>query len=289
MPKSFAARLLAALLGFAAQSAFAVAGDFPPYAVPRSAVHEISAGDRVYRLYVATPPGYSSPENAARKYPVVYLNDGELFFLAAAGEPLLSYYNRTIAETILVGVSYAVGEDPIASRQRDYTPVRDDAISHVTGGAKEYLDVFKTAIIPAIESEYRTDPSRRILAGHSFGALFGLYALFAEPDLFSDYILISPSLWYASHALAGIEARYAAAHSDLEARVYLAAGDLEGPAGGLKAIDMVNDENAFASRLRSRNYQGLILRDEVLGPGVNHSTAFTHAYLRALEWMSPAR
>lgn len=289
MSKKFVARLVPALLALTAQMSIALAGDFPPYAVPRSAVHEASAGDRVYRLFVSTPPGYSNPENSARKYPVVYLNDGELFFSAAAGAPLLSYYNGVIEEAILVGVSYAVGEDPIASRQRDYTPVRDDAISPKTGGAKEYLDTLRTAIIPAIERDYRTDPARRILAGHSFGAVFGLYALFSEPALFSDYILVSPSLWYADHALAGIEARYAASHGDLKAHVYLAVGDLEGPVGGLKAIDMVNDEVAFAARLRSRNYQGLILRDEVLGPGVNHSTAFAHAYLRALEWIAPAR
>jgi predicted alpha/beta superfamily hydrolase len=275
------------MFAMSAQIAVALAGDFPPYAVPRSAVHDVSAGARAYRLFVSTPPGYSNPENASRKYPVVFLNDGELFFLVAAGAPLLSYYNGVIGETILVGVSYAVGDDPIASRQRDYTPVRDDAISPLTGGAKEYLNVMKTAIIPAIENEYRTDPARRILAGHSFGAVFGLYALFSEPDLFSDYILISPSLWYANHAIAGIEARYAAAHADLKARVYLAVGDLEGPGGGFKAVDMVNDEVAFAARLRSRNYQGFILRDEVLGPGVNHATAFTPAYLRALEWISP--
>lgn len=260
----------------------------PAYAVPRSAAHEIAVGERAYKLYVSTPPGYSNPENAERRYPVIYLNDGELFFLAATGEPLLSYYNRILEETIVVGVSYAVGEDPVASRQRDLTPMRDEAIANETGGAPDYLATIKTGIIPFVEASYRADPARRTLAGHSFGATFGAYVLLTEPELFANYILVSPALWHAGHAMAGFESRYAQTHDDLTARVYLAVGDLEGPKGGLKAIDMVSDEIAFAAKLRSRGYEGLILRDEVLS-GANHSTSFPTAYLRALEWLFPAK
>lgn len=270
-------------------AAAAPASGAPAYAAPRSSVHEIKAGTRAYKLYVSTPPSYSSAENAGRRYPVIYLNDGDLFFLAAAGEPLLSWYNRILEETIVVGVSYAVGEDPIASRQRDLTPVRDESFANDTGGAREYLETIKTSIVPLIEASYRTDPARRTLAGHSFGATFGAYVLLTEPELFANYILVSPALWYADHALAGYESRYAGTHDDLKARVYMAAGDLEGPNGGLKRVDMVNDEIAFAAKLRSRGYQSLVLRDEVLTGGVNHATSFPTAYLRALEWMFPAK
>ena len=275
---------LCALMLFAAPAA---AGAPPAYAAPRSAVYEVSAGVHAYKLYVATPPGYARPENAERRYAVIYLNDGDLFFQAAAGGPLLSYYNRALEETILVAVSYAVGDDPIASRQRDFTPIRDEKFANETGGADDYLALFKSSIIPLIEAAYRADPARRTLAGHSFGATFGAYALLTEPALFQNYILVSPALWYGDHAIAGLESRYAQTHSDLPARVYLAVGDLEGPKGGLKAIDMVDDEIAFAARLRSRGYESLDLRNETLDGGVTHSTAFPIAWLRALEWLFP--
>lgn len=263
--------------------------DAPAYAAPRSAVHDIAAGGRAYRLYVSTPPGYASAQNAGRKYPVIYLNDGDLFFLAAAGEPLLSWYNRVLEETIVVGVSYAVGEDPLASRQLDLTPAADRSFANPTGGAAAYLATIRDRIIPLIESAYRADPERRTLAGHSLGGTFGAYVLLTEPALFQNYILVSPALWVAGHATAGLESAYASSHDDLPARVYMAVGDLEGPKGDLKAIDMVNDEIAFAARLRSRGYASLELRDEVLEGGVNHATAFPIAYLRALEWLFPAR
>ncbi len=281
-------RVFISLIAAVFLCAAAPASEAPAYAAPRSAVHEITSGERTYKLYVSTPPFYSNPENAGRRYPVIYLNDGDLFFLAAAGEPLLSWYNRILEETIVVGVSYAVGEDPIASRQRDLTPMRDETIANETGGAPDYLETIKTEIIPFIEASYRADPARRTLAGHSFGATFGVFVLLTEPELFANYILVSPALWHADHALAGYESLYAQTHDDLKARVYMAVGDLEGPSGGLKSVNMVNDEIAFAAKLRSRGYDSLILRDEVLSGGVNHATSFPIAYLRALEWMFPA-
>ncbi|MFZ5616544.1 MAG: alpha/beta hydrolase [Pseudomonadota bacterium] len=283
-------RIISALVAFVALL-FATQGIASPYEIPGAATHEIvsSANGRVYRLYVKTPPGYSRAENADRRYPAIFLNDGELFFLAAAGEPLLSYYNSILEETIVVGVSYAVGEDAIASRQRDLTPVKDESFANETGGGADYLRFLKNEAIPLIESAYRTDPARRTLAGHSFGATFGAYVLLTEPELFANYILVSPALWYADHSMAGIESVYARTHDDLPARVYMAVGDLEGPKSGLKAVDLVSDEIAFAARLRSRNYENLVLRDEVLDGGVSHSTSFPIAYLRALEWLLPVK
>lgn len=260
------------------------------YALSGSAVHEIAAENgRAYKLYVKTPPGYSRPENADRRYPAIYLNDGELFFLVASGAPLLSYYNRALEEVIIVGVSYAVGEDPIASRQRDLTPISDESFKNETGGASVYLDFITGKAVPLIEQEYRTDPARRTLAGHSFGGTFGAYVLLKEPGLFANYILISPALWYADHWIASEEDHYADDRRDMPARVYMATGDLEGPKGGIKGVDLANDQIAFAARLRSRNYDGLVLRDEILDDGVSHSTSFPTGFLRALEWMFPPK
>lgn len=260
----------------------------PAYSLSGSAVRTLEAeSGRAYKLYVKTPPGYSQAANADRRYPVIFLNDGELHFLVAAGAPLLSYYNRALEEVIIVGVSYAVGEDPIASRQRDLTPTVDQSFANETGGAQAYFEFLVDEAIPLIERDYRTDPSRRTLAGHSLGGAFGAYALLRDPELFANYILISPALWYGDHWIARDEARYAADHRALKARVYMATGDLEGPKGGVQGVDLANDQVAFAARLHARAYEGLILRDEILDDGVTHATSFPIAFLRALAWMFP--
>ncbi len=284
----------AALLGFAgapslaaAATTTAAAEDGAPaaYAAPRSAVFEVKDGERSYRLYVAAPPGYDRKENALRRYPVIYLNDGDLFFMTAAGAPVLPWSSRAFGEAIIVGVSYAVGERPLASRKRDLTPVASSALKGATGGAAAYLEVFRSRIIPLVEARYRADPERRIIAGHSLGGTFALYAMLEDPTLFSGVIAISPALWYGERDIAAREALFSRDNSKLPVRLYMAVGDLEGPKGGYKSIDMVGDQTAFAARLRSRGYVGLEIADEVLAGGVTHATSFQAAWLKALAFV----
>lgn len=265
---------------------FATAGTGPPFGLPRSAVIRLDAGAkaRAYDLYVATPPGYDRPENAARRYPLVVINDGDLFFAAAAGAMQLAWHNGVSEPAIIVGLSYAVGEDPIASRTRDLTPVASDAFKQETGGAADYLRFIADDALPEIERRYRVDPQRRSLVGHSFGGTFAAFAMLTEPSLFQDYVLISPALWYGDHMIARLEAEYAATHDDLSARVFIAAGDLEGPKGGLKAVDLDEDAASFAARLRSRAYGSLDLRHERFA-GADHSATFPGAFMQAMRWL----
>jgi predicted alpha/beta superfamily hydrolase len=279
--------IFAAVIAGAVWVSGAVAAPVPPpaYALPGSAVHTLEGPDhRRYDLYVKTPPGYGRAESAAMRYPVIYVNDGDLFFAAAAGASLLPNYNGVIPPAIIVGISYARDEDPIASRQRDFTPTGDPSWPNETGGAPVYFDWMRSTAIAFVDDTYRTDQRRRALVGHSLGGTFVAYALFTQPELFSDYVLVSPALWFGEYAVGGIESRYAQAHDELPARIFLAVGDLEGPKGGLKAIDMSGDLSAFAQKLKSRHYRGLTVRDIVLDD-VGHATSFTAAIGQALEWL----
>ena len=38
--------------------------------------------------------------------------------------------------------------------------------------------------------------NRKVLVGHSYGALFGFHVLFTRPEMFSGYVFGSPSLWF---------------------------------------------------------------------------------------------
>jgi pimeloyl-ACP methyl ester carboxylesterase len=49
--------------------------------------------------------------------------------------------------------------------------------------------------MPLIDSQYRTQPYR-ILAGWSFGGLFTVHTYLENPEAFSAYLAISPSLWW---------------------------------------------------------------------------------------------
>ncbi len=56
------------------------------------------------------------------------------------------------------------------------------------------LQFIKDELIPYISGHYRTAPYR-ILAAHSLGGLFALYAKESEPDLFQAEILMSPAFY----------------------------------------------------------------------------------------------
>jgi predicted alpha/beta superfamily hydrolase len=63
-------------------------------------------------------------------------------------------------------------------------------------GANHFLSFLRTELFPFVEANYRGDPERRILSGWSFGGLFGLHTLFRQPESFSDYLILSPSIWW---------------------------------------------------------------------------------------------
>lgn len=266
------------------QSAYA-AEKIPEFSITGSEVRTIDSSvlGRRYELYVKLPPSYSSASESQRRYPVIYFNDGGYCWLTAVGATRPPFNFGGYEEAILVGLSYAHGESATASRVRDFTPTADDGWELETGGAKTYLDFIKREVIPFIEQHYRADPARRTLVGQSLGGLFGVFALLEEPGLFHDYILTSASLWFDDEAVFDLELVAADTGRVLSGRVYFAVGETETPAINAGRHDMVGQQRRFAERLRSRGYDGLIVRDEVLEGGT-HLTTYPIGFLRAMRW-----
>lgn len=57
----------------------------------------------------------------------------------------------------------------------------------------------ESELTPYFKQHYRVSESTFV--GHSFGGLFGSYLLIKHPNLFNNYIIVSPSLWYDNHLL----------------------------------------------------------------------------------------
>lgn len=148
-------------------------------------------------ILVRLPEGY---EKTARRYPVLYVLDGEYFFQqAVAAVQFLSElgYDRSqrrIPELIVVGI---VNVD----RERDYTPTYAPEQSGgrlsfpTSGGAGAFQEFLEREVFPLVESRYRAHPDRA-LSGWSLGGLFTVHAFLESPSLFSRYLAISPSLWW---------------------------------------------------------------------------------------------
>jgi hypothetical protein len=246
---------------------------FPPVALPRTEVRALPSRevDAQYKLYVSLPRDY---ETADRDYPVVLLLDADYSFAIArnVGEHLSD--RGDLPEAILVGIAYGGPEAYRMNRTRDYTPTHvpsggyGPSYQAVSGGGPKFRAFIAHELIPFLEREYRVS-SRRILVGHSYGGLFATWVALTEPDLFSGYVIVSPSLWYDDGLVFRVEAAAAGSRSNWPARAYLTVGDREIN----RQHDMVADLRRLASTLENRHYSDLHLRWKV-AEGETHNSVF---------------
>ncbi|MBS1522402.1 MAG: alpha/beta hydrolase [Bacteroidetes bacterium] len=142
-------------------------------------------------LWVHVPPDYNTTPNA---YPVLYLLDGDSHFdYGARTSDFLAGYDRNrIPPMIVVGiVNVDRGRDftPVFSKRSDGSLDSNKVLTDV--GAGRFLRYLEDEVVPYIDSHYRVQPYR-ILAAHSLGGLFALYAKETRPLLFPGMILTSP-------------------------------------------------------------------------------------------------
>ena len=148
-------------------------------------------------LLISKPAGY---DNGTDRYPVLYLLDGETHFHYTTGIVNFLAENDRMPKMLVVGI-VSGGR---ARRTLDLTPPSvaeiDNRVSPGNGGADAFLSFIADEVIPFVDKTYRTRPYR-MLVGHSFGGLFGIYALITKPKLFNAYIAADPSLYWNNEAV----------------------------------------------------------------------------------------
>lgn len=272
-------------------------GEGRPYEIADSEVWDVPdpVSRRGYQVFVALPPSYA--KEPQRRYPVLYITDADYAF------PIIRQISRRlnldgprVEEFILVGLSYAKGEDGAVSRRRDYTPTPNGPSSApagtVHGQGRAYQTYLRDQVKPFIAARYRVDPARALFLGHSYGSLLGAQILFTEPGLFSGYILGSPSLWYDKRRVLGMEASYAARNRDLPAKVFLYVGEYEALRKGdrrySQSVDMVADNKVLEKALKDRKYPNLNLKSVVLNDE-DHLSVAPRGFTQGLKYLLPAR
>lgn len=148
--------------------------------------------------WVYLPPGYSQTN---RRYPVLYMHDGELVFDAQGG----MHVNR-ICETLirrgqirpLIVVAVGNGHTPF-QRNIDYTPWEADFFPGMEGGGDLYIRAIRDTLKPEIDRRFRTlaDPFNTAIAGASLGGLISVYAAYSYDSTFGKVAAFSPSYWWS--------------------------------------------------------------------------------------------
>lgn len=247
---------------------------------------------RDYALWVALPAGYAA--HPQKRYPVLYVTDALYSFpLVRSVRNLVGQQGVNIEDFILVGLPPQEGLTSKQSRSRDYTPsdpVRTPAgyySDDVTyGGAAHYRDFLADHALPMIDARYRTDPARRVFAGHSYGALFGAYVLTTQPDMFGTYILSSPSLWFDQGLLPRMQD--AAVMPSQPIRVLLSVGGYETVKPGPRystGNDMLRQTVDFAGQLQGSGRKLQV--ENIVIDGEDHLTVYPRVITRALLQVLP--
>lgn len=168
--------------------------------------------DRMITVRIWLPPGYTDVSQASKKYPTLYMLDGQNAFdqcTAFKGERELQFdetVTRLIAEhkiapMIVVGVDSAHGE----GRDYEYEVWKDpltDANEQEPNG-KQLPTFFGTELIPYVSARYRVsdDAANTGIGGTSVGGFAALYVALNRPDLFGLALAESPDLWLGNGQL----------------------------------------------------------------------------------------
>lgn len=158
-------------------------------------------------VQVWLPPGYE--RDTTRRYPVLYLHDGQNMFDAqAAGAEwqVDEAAEKGVASGRLrpfIIVAVASNE----TRTLDYTPTEmtipaerlgRPAPERQGGGAAAYARFLVEELKPAIDARFRTRPgvADTAVGGSSFGGLMSMWLALHHPQTFGAALVVSPSVWW---------------------------------------------------------------------------------------------
>lgn len=225
---------------------------------------------RVHHVYVRYPEGYDAAN--PRRYPVVYVLDGDSLFPLLAPTHLFLTYDEPIPEAIVVGLAYGGFDPAINKRNTDFTAPGADATAE-QGGAPGFLAFLRDQLIPDVERRYAADPARRILLGQSRGGYFVLWTAREAPDLFWGRIASNPAHGPARGQL--FAPAMAHVRKDLQVAVVSGTRDSE------ERRQIAREWVADGSARKDAPWQVTLLEIE----GGTHAASIGEGYRRALLWL----
>jgi predicted alpha/beta superfamily hydrolase len=187
---------------------------------------------RQRRVWLYLPQDYAA--HPGRRYPVLYVHDGQNVFDAATSyggewgvDEALDQLRKTgqdASGSIVVAV-----DNGNQFRSDEYIPwpsaeLRDQPHRGGQGGA--YVDFLALTLKPYIDAHYRTRPdaAHTGIAGSSLGGLISVYAALKYPQVFGRVGAFSPAFWVCNDSLKAFAKTHPAAKT---ARFYFVCGPKE--------------------------------------------------------------
>ena len=202
-------------------------------------------------LRVWLPTGYSASANSSKRYPVLYLFDGQDLFDRCTTRPGQDEWHvdesltdliakRTVQPLIVVGIDNA-GPGRREDEYSRYGAMVD---------APQKLSVFVTReVLPAIDGRYRTIANRthRGIGGSSLGSIAALSLLLDQPNTFGLGLLESTSLQVGNGRVLQDTSKMVQG----PARISIGVGTAEVPPSDAAAHGFPDFDTAFVSMSRA--------------------------------------
>jgi predicted alpha/beta superfamily hydrolase len=252
-------------------------------------LHEFRS--RIFRntrfLRVWLPPGYDDSVSAGRRYPVLYLNDGQNLFEAATSFTGVEWQvdetaDRLIREGGILPLIIVGLDNAAQARMREYMPHRSLHPILLRGQGSRYPDFLTKEIMPFIARNYRvaSGPENTGLGGSSLGALISLYTAAVRPGSFGRLLLESPSLWASNRQM--IRASREVKH--WPERIFLATGTAEAGRED-RNRSVVDDVRELAGILRRAGLDDRRLRVVIEEGATHHETSWARRFPEAVSFL----
>jgi predicted alpha/beta superfamily hydrolase len=227
---------------------------------------------RIIRVYL--PPGY---ENNTRRYPVLYMHDGQNLFdnaSAYAGEWGVDETMEALAKSQGLDVIVVGIDNGQEKRLNELSPWTNKRFGNAEG--KQYVNFMVTVLKPYVDKHYRTlaDREHTAIMGSSMGGFMSHYAIHQYSGVFGMAGIFSPSYWYSSEVFKHTKQNPTPA----SAKIYLMMGGEEGN----EAIDGIK---RMTNLLKAQKHPAENLYSEVV-PGGEHNEKFWRSeFPKAVTWL----
>jgi predicted alpha/beta superfamily hydrolase len=237
-------------------------------------------------LTIFLPPGYE--EQIERRYPVLYLHDGQNLFDPTtafggihwrAGETATALITAGRIEPLIIAGIANKG----AKRIHEYTPTHDRRRGG--GAAEAYGRLIIHEVKPFVDATFRTLTRREhtSIGGSSLGGLVSLYLGLTLPLVFGTVVAMSPSVWWDRRAILR-DVRGAAALVD-KPRIWLDMGTAESRGAGSARRVLEDVRLLRAGLLKAGWIEGQNLHYEEVEGGTHSEQAWGDRFSRILQWL----
>ena len=228
------------------------------------------------RISVLLPWNY---ELSDKRYPVLYLQDGQNLFEQDApfgtwgvDQKLAYMAQHGKGDVIVVAIDHGGKE-----RIKEFSPYNTHKWGEGLG--QEYARFLVETLKPYIDQQFRTLPDRAHtgVGGSSMGGLISIYAGLMFPQVYSKFMIFSPSLWLTPRIY--FEPMHFA-HFSTPTRIYLYGGGKEGS-------NMVANAKKFKVAVEKRGMPpGLLqFRLEIDPNGRHNESRWGQEFPKAAEWL----